>query len=85
MKVKLVVMLSFLLLAGCCSNPFIYPNYCAPDYWHDNDWNIFGRKNCVGQIGVWHDYNNGRDGYWCTSSRCVTYERLQCTDTCNCS
>lgn len=83
MLVRFLITLTFLaLLTGCCSYPFIYPNYCQKDYWGDSRFDIFGRKNCVGRTGTWVDQNNGRDGFFCTSPRCVTYEKVTCTDTC---
>lgn len=84
MKDKLLILsLCLITLTSCTTNPFIFPNYCQIDYWGDSQFNIFGRKNIVGSTGRWIDYNNGRDGYWCTSPRCLTYDRVVSTDTCS--
>lgn len=87
MKVKLLfAALSLMTLWGCCCNPAYilpkYSEYCQQDYWGDNQFNIFGRKNCVGSTGRWIDYDNGRDGYYCTNAKCSTYDRPICSETC---
>lgn len=79
---SLVIMLS--ILCGCSYNPYLYQNYCQKDYWGDSQYEIFGRKNCVGETGHWNDENQAHDGYYCTNPNCRTQERVRCKDTCGC-
>jgi hypothetical protein len=78
----LCVALCFAALSGCYRN-YPFQTSCTPDYWHDSDYQIFGRKNCVGDQGRWIDEGNGRGGYYCKGANCVNKDRIQCKDTCN--
>lgn len=81
-KIFFLILLAMLLTACANHNPNLYKNYCQKDYWGDNNFDIFGRKSCVGDTGKWVDVNNGRDGYYCRTPDCSVTNNVTCKDTC---
>lgn len=89
MKAKiLVVLVCMLALSGCYHflkhDYNCYRNYCQKDYWADSNFEVFGRKNCVGDTGKWVATGSGTTGYYCTGPHCVTTDNLICKSTCRC-
>jgi|GEM_PF-5039166 len=72
------------IISGCANtNPNLYKNYCQKDYWGDTKFDIFGRKNCIGDAGRWFDEANGRSGYYCMNPSCSQHDVITCKDTCS--
>lgn len=82
MRTKLLFVFVCLLALSGCSPDYYHQKSCSIDYWGDNNYNVFGRKNCVGDTGKWVNTDGGIDGYYCTNPTCTHREKVTCKDTC---